>query len=261
MRLAAPPPAVAAARRDARRGGLRRRRAPARRSRRPQVSMAKSYRFDPKTIEVKAGDTVTWTNNDNFTHTVQGRRPGRPQGRPRRQRLDHVRQARHLPLRLHAAQPRHARDGDRHVTLAELRVDVVILACAISAGIHGALVPEHFEEGTRRRASASSSRPSLLAALAVALTLRPTRARAARDGRVVRRPDRRATRSRSRPGCRCCTPSPSRSTGSRSSPRRSRPSGLVAAAALAARARRSPCPPTPERNADMNTRHVRSRSR
>jgi plastocyanin len=35
-----------------------------------QVSMAKSYRFDPKVVEIKAGDTVTWTNNDNFTHTV-----------------------------------------------------------------------------------------------------------------------------------------------------------------------------------------------
>ena len=35
------------------------------------VSMAKSYRFDPKVIEVKTGDTVTWTNNDNFTHTVE----------------------------------------------------------------------------------------------------------------------------------------------------------------------------------------------
>jgi plastocyanin len=35
------------------------------------VSMAKSYRFDPKAIEIKAGDTVTWTNNDNFTHTVK----------------------------------------------------------------------------------------------------------------------------------------------------------------------------------------------
>ena len=35
------------------------------------VSMAKSYRFDPKVIEVKSGDTVTWTNNDNFTHTVK----------------------------------------------------------------------------------------------------------------------------------------------------------------------------------------------
>ena len=36
-----------------------------------EVQMAKSYRFDPKTIEVEAGDTVTWTNDDNFTHTVQ----------------------------------------------------------------------------------------------------------------------------------------------------------------------------------------------
>ena len=35
-----------------------------------QVTMAKSYRFDPKTIEVDAGSTVTWTNDDNFTHTV-----------------------------------------------------------------------------------------------------------------------------------------------------------------------------------------------
>jgi plastocyanin len=36
-----------------------------------QVAMAKSYRFDPKTIEIDAGETVTWTNEDNFTHTVQ----------------------------------------------------------------------------------------------------------------------------------------------------------------------------------------------
>ena len=35
------------------------------------VSMAKSYRFDPDVIRIKAGETVTWTNNDNFTHTVQ----------------------------------------------------------------------------------------------------------------------------------------------------------------------------------------------
>jgi plastocyanin len=35
------------------------------------VSMAKSYRFDPKVIEVDAGLTVTWTNDDNFTHTVK----------------------------------------------------------------------------------------------------------------------------------------------------------------------------------------------
>ena len=36
-----------------------------------EVQMAKSYRFDPKTIEIDDGDTVTWTNADNFTHTVQ----------------------------------------------------------------------------------------------------------------------------------------------------------------------------------------------
>lgn len=36
-----------------------------------EVTMAKSYRFDPKTIEIEASQTVTWTNEDNFTHTVQ----------------------------------------------------------------------------------------------------------------------------------------------------------------------------------------------
>jgi len=33
------------------------------------------------------------------------------------------------------------------VTFAGARADVVILSCAISAGIHAALVPDHFEEG------------------------------------------------------------------------------------------------------------------
>jgi plastocyanin len=36
-----------------------------------QVTMVKSYRFEPKTIEVRAGDTVIWANDDNFTHTVR----------------------------------------------------------------------------------------------------------------------------------------------------------------------------------------------
>jgi plastocyanin len=35
------------------------------------VAMAKSYKFEPKAIRVAAGDTVTWTNDDNFTHTVK----------------------------------------------------------------------------------------------------------------------------------------------------------------------------------------------
>jgi hypothetical protein len=34
------------------------------------------------------------------------------------------------------------------VSLADLRGDGVIIACAVSAGIHGALVPGHFDEGT-----------------------------------------------------------------------------------------------------------------
>ena len=36
-----------------------------------EVKMVKSYRFDPETIEIQAGETVTWTNEDNFTHTVE----------------------------------------------------------------------------------------------------------------------------------------------------------------------------------------------
>lgn len=43
------------------------------------VSMAKSYVFEPRAIVVEAGSTVTWTNDDNFTHTVQV--DGRPDRR------------------------------------------------------------------------------------------------------------------------------------------------------------------------------------
>jgi plastocyanin len=35
------------------------------------VDMPKSYRFAPTDIVVSAGDTVTWTNSDNFSHSVQ----------------------------------------------------------------------------------------------------------------------------------------------------------------------------------------------
>ena len=34
------------------------------------VSLPKSYRFDPTAITVPIGATVTWTNEDNFTHNV-----------------------------------------------------------------------------------------------------------------------------------------------------------------------------------------------
>ena len=36
-----------------------------------KVTMVKSYRFDPERIQIEAGQTVTWTNEDNFTHTVK----------------------------------------------------------------------------------------------------------------------------------------------------------------------------------------------
>jgi plastocyanin len=41
------------------------------------VDLPKSYRFAPAAITVQAGSTVTWTNNDNFTHNVafQGEAP------------------------------------------------------------------------------------------------------------------------------------------------------------------------------------------
>jgi hypothetical protein len=59
------------------------------------------------------------------------------------------------------------------VTPAELRTDLVILTCAISAGIHGALAPDHFEEGTAPGLGFVVA-TFLLAALAVVLTRRPT---------------------------------------------------------------------------------------
>ena len=35
------------------------------------VDLPPSYRFEPATISVAAGTTVTWNNHDNFTHSVQ----------------------------------------------------------------------------------------------------------------------------------------------------------------------------------------------
>ena len=51
-----------------------------------------------------------------------------------------------------------------------LRRDVVILACAVSAGIHGALAPAHFAESTGAGIGFVAS-AILLAALAVVLTV------------------------------------------------------------------------------------------
>jgi plastocyanin len=35
------------------------------------VDLPQSYRFAPEAISVAVGTTVTWTNHDNFTHSVQ----------------------------------------------------------------------------------------------------------------------------------------------------------------------------------------------
>ena len=59
------------------------------------------------------------------------------------------------------------------MTLAELRTDTLIVTCAISAGIHGALVPEHFDEGTGAGLGFLAA-TVVLAALAALLTYRPT---------------------------------------------------------------------------------------
>src|SRR5215203_819467 len=53
-------------------------------------------------------------------------------------------------------------------------VDLAILSCAVSAGIHAALVPEHFEEGIGPGTGFVFS-AVLLAALAIGLTRRPSR--------------------------------------------------------------------------------------
>jgi hypothetical protein len=65
-----------------------------------------------------------------------------------------------------------------------LRTDVVILACAISAGIHGALAPEHFEEGTGAGAGFVAA-TVLLAGLVLALTLRPASGAAVAGAAIV----------------------------------------------------------------------------
>jgi hypothetical protein len=61
------------------------------------------------------------------------------------------------------------------MSLAELEGDVVILVCAISAGIHGALVPGHFDEGIGAGLGFVAATVAL-AGLVVWLTWRPANA-------------------------------------------------------------------------------------
>lgn len=59
------------------------------------------------------------------------------------------------------------------MTFAELRVDIIILACAVSAGIHAALVPDHFKESAGAGIGFIVA-TVLLALLAVILTRNPS---------------------------------------------------------------------------------------
>jgi hypothetical protein len=59
------------------------------------------------------------------------------------------------------------------VTLAELRIDIVVLACAVSAGIHAALVPDHFDEGVGAGVGFVGA-TLVLSVLAVVLTRSPS---------------------------------------------------------------------------------------
>jgi plastocyanin len=43
-----------------------------------RVDLPRSYRFAPEAIVVQHGTTVTWSNNDNFTHSVRLLEGGSP---------------------------------------------------------------------------------------------------------------------------------------------------------------------------------------
>ena len=61
------------------------------------------------------------------------------------------------------------------MSFAELKVDLIVIACAVSAGIHGALVPDHFREGAGTGIGVVIA-TVLPAALAVVLTRAPSQA-------------------------------------------------------------------------------------
>jgi len=64
-------------------------------------------------------------------------------------------------------------DGGRFATFAGVRADAVILSCAISAGIHAALVPGHLEEGAGAGIGFIAA-AVVLGVLAVVLTRTPS---------------------------------------------------------------------------------------
>ena len=68
--------------------------------------------------------------------------------------------------------------------ITELRTDLIILSCAISAGIHGALVRDHFKEGTGAGVGFVVA-TLLLAVLVVVLTRKPTQLALLATGAVL----------------------------------------------------------------------------
>ena len=67
---------------------------------------------------------------------------------------------------------------------ADIARDLVVVACAISAGVHAALAPEHFADGTAAGAGFVAAAAGLAGA-AVALTVRPTSAAALRGSALL----------------------------------------------------------------------------
>jgi plastocyanin len=45
-----------------------------------ESAVIKTFQFQPKTLEVRAGATVTWTNEDGVAHTVTSGTPESPSG-------------------------------------------------------------------------------------------------------------------------------------------------------------------------------------
>jgi plastocyanin len=88
-----------------------------------KVDLPPSYQFVPAAIQVEPGTTVTWTNHDNFTHSVQGARPERgPHDAARRDGPDPLRSARHLLVCVHTPHAEHARyDRGRRRSLTTIR--------------------------------------------------------------------------------------------------------------------------------------------
>ena len=118
------------------------------------------------------------------------------------------------------------------MNLAELKGDVVILACAISAGIHGALVPGHFDEGTGAGLGFVAATVAL-AGLVVWLTWRPANPSALAAAAVTSSPDcSQATRLPSTTGLPVLHPDPEPVDGLALATKAIEAAGLLAATSL-----------------------------